>query len=862
MPVKKRLGLKSAKKDKENSNATAHAGSSNTVLDDDNISLISAQSHSHDTSTTNTSINDNNIGVRSRNLGKFRLSRTNDRVFSRRHLSRSPSPSRKMLAAEIAVAAAAREAKGPVAPEPPPPPLEQTPLLMMRFTAKATPELIRLVEDRLRQSGLIIYDTVTSQQEPLFTYLYITAATEALETFAEQIRWMKRTNDTHVVEYFTVATKRQFTAAKTTTTTKKQTQRSLPTLASAEPKVLPGLGGDDLFTSNEWCHLTFRLLDSVEVWSETIRVSPKHNDGGLQELNLINMLQEENTVPPELSTSPLHRSSTMAASRSSSGPLRALRRTGSNDSAVSLQGSSSRRLRHLCRDDEEEESTTTTMAAADNRRRPRRGVMRRTSSMGNSTRDLTSTPMGNNGNRPTFAFPKRQFMHRQESVTLERGSATRRSSCLRHVLEANDYVDVVTPIHWGPARDAIVQKTLQSRHIVPPVQEIRNYYGEDVAFYFAWMGHLASWLVVLGGMGLATQVFRYVREDTVDEDEYTPFYGLFTFLWGVLFLRFWRRHEHRLAYRWGTYSLSLYDKQKALTLRPEFTGVPRISPITGEYETYYPAHKRRIQYGISAVVTCVMLSIAFCMMILSLNMQGYIHPERNPERWNADNHHPFHYPGFAVLSEKGELFDMTHRWKSFIPTLIHVAMIFTLNSVYRVIAEVLTERENHETEASFRDSLILKRFLFEAFDCYVALFYLAFYERDVNRLHMELKTVFNIDTFRRLASECFIPYLVQKVHKWTGSATHKKQKQTITGRKKTKEEGEEIDLSMPPKGTDSRDSVLASSETDTLGGSNIDTSVSRFTSRKPHGIGHPSVEELADEADKDEYVSHSVGSTL
>lgn len=447
-------------------------------------------------------------------------------------------------------------------------------------------------------------------------------------------------------------------------------------------------------------------------------------------------------------------------------------------------------------------------------------------------------------------------MHRQGSSTtkLERvvAPATRRSSCLRHVLEANDYVDVVTPIHWGPARDAIVQKTLQSQHIVPPVQEIRNYYGEDVAFYFAWMGHLASWLVCLGGMGLATQVFRYVREDTVDEDEYTPFYGLFTFLWGVLFLRFWRRHEHRLAYRWGTYSLSLYDKQKALTLRPEFTGVPRISPITGEYETYYPAHKRRIHYGISAVVTCVMLSIAFCMMILSLNMQGYIHPQRNPERWNDDNHHPFHYPGFAVLSEKGELFDMTHQWKSFIPTLIHVAMIFTLNSVYRVIAEVLTERENHETEASYRDSLILKRFLFEAFDCYVALFYLAFYERDVDRLHMELKTVFNIDTFRRLASECFIPYLVQKMHKWTGSATHKKQKQkqkqTVSATKKTKEEEEEIDLSKPLKGA-------SSAETD--GGTNMDTSASQFTCSKPHGIGHPSVELLADEADKDEYVSCS-----
>jgi hypothetical protein len=96
-----------------------------------------------------------------------------------------------------------------------------------------------------------------------------------------------------------------------------------------------------------------------------------------------------------------------------------------------------------------------------------------------------------------------------------------------------------------------------------------------------------------------------------------------------------------------------------------------------------------------------------------------------------------------------------------------------MNYIYRMIAERLTEWENHETVFGFQNSLILKRFLFEAFDCYVALFYLAFYERDVDRLRLELVTIFNVDTFRRLLCECLLPMLIQHVSS-PGQFTHKK----------------------------------------------------------------------------------------
>jgi len=156
------------------------------------------------------------------------------------------------------------------------------------------------------------------------------------------------------------------------------------------------------------------------------------------------------------------------------------------------------------------------------------------------------------------------------------------------------------------------------------------------------------------------------------------------------------------------------------------------------------------------------LTIAFGIMIVSLNVQGYIRPQSNPTRWTNQHPHPFYVASAAQLSELNQWFDASSWWRSMIPVVLHVACIFVLNTIYRHIAEQLTEWENHETQVDHRNSLVLKRFLFEAFDCYVALFYLAFYERNVERLRSELIAVYQIDTLRRLLMECVIPLFLQR----------------------------------------------------------------------------------------------------
>jgi len=358
-------------------------------------------------------------------------------------------------------------------------------------------------------------------------------------------------------------------------------------------------------------------------------------------------------------------------------------------------------------------------------------------------------------------IPYRRRLCASKSDLIAPGEEEHPTQSLRYVLTRAGLVDVVTSLHLTRLKEDIWKKTC-GWGLLPPTHLIQGYYGDEVAFYFGWMGFLTQWLLVPGFLGTCASFYRWYRNDTIDNDEFTPFYGLITFLWAIIFLQFWGRQEYQWSYQWGTL-LNEYERQTYFEVRTEFRGKLRISPVTGRLEVHYPQFKRRLKFAVSAVVTIAMLGVAFTAMIFSLNLQGYIDPKHDPDRWGTGSSHPFYFPSLSKLADPGEFFDANSTIRSLVPVIVHVATIFSLNKIYRVVATHLTEWENHQTLPSYTNSLVLKRFLFEAFDCYVALFYLAFFERNMNKLTSELVSVFNIDTFRRLFLECLTPMIAQRL---------------------------------------------------------------------------------------------------
>jgi hypothetical protein len=165
--------------------------------------------------------------------------------------------------------------------------------------------------------------------------------------------------------------------------------------------------------------------------------------------------------------------------------------------------------------------------------------------------------------------------------------------------------------------------------------------------------------------------------------------------WGLAFIQFWAREESPLVYNWRTSTLEapLDSEMSAFTSRHEFSGELRKSLVTGQMERYYPANIRRLKYVVSALITMAPLAIAYMTTILSLNAQGFIQ-HQHKVHYGEKHEHPFHYPWFVMSADEGAIFDSKSTFCGYIPGVLHVALVIFMNSLYRKLAESLTEWES------------------------------------------------------------------------------------------------------------------------------------------------------------------------
>ena len=80
----------------------------------------------------------------------------------------------------------------------------------------------------------------------------------------------------------------------------------------------------------------------------------------------------------------------------------------------------------------------------------------------------------------------------------------------------------VTAAHSPQERDHILRQCWDPRTPIP-VDQIRDYYGEEVAFYFGGFSSWSHWLRVPAVAGVAVYAHRSYAGHTVATCEWTPF---------------------------------------------------------------------------------------------------------------------------------------------------------------------------------------------------------------------------------------------------------------------------------------------------------------------------------------------------
>ncbi|XP_049268170.1 anoctamin-7-like [Rhipicephalus sanguineus] len=300
-----------------------------------------------------------------------------------------------------------------------------------------------------------------------------------------------------------------------------------------------------------------------------------------------------------------------------------------------------------------------------------------------------------------------------------------------HVLD-DERFSPMAPTAAGTSGDTRAALDHQWRKLVggQPLDSIRDYFGEKISFYFAWVGTFIASLVVPAVIGLGVFFFGVIEKVTSDKDVLkndtnavnytdvnaiiytvdvikaagdtflTPFFAFTVCLWGTVFLEIWKRRQASLAHRWNVDHFSAEEPET-----PQFYGTVAVrDPITGELSWHYPMSHRIAKYCCS-VGFFIMMSIVVLISVLAVTLyQVYM--------YNA-------YCNGETTCE------VVHG--SIVAPMLNTISIMVLGKIYSYAAIQLTEWENHRTRSMYNDALVIKLFAFQFTNTYASLFYTAFF---------------------------------------------------------------------------------------------------------------------------------------
>ncbi|KAK8212590.1 calcium-activated chloride channel-domain-containing protein [Phyllosticta capitalensis] len=218
------------------------------------------------------------------------------------------------------------------------------------------------------------------------------------------------------------------------------------------------------------------------------------------------------------------------------------------------------------------------------------------------------------------------------------------------------------------------------------LDEIRNRFGEKIAYYFAFTQSYFAFLVFPAAFGASCWLLL---------GHFSPIYAVVNALWCIIFTEWWKHQEYDLSIRWGVRGVSAIDSH-----RKDFRAEKEMQdPVTGETIKVFPMKKRFLRQLLQIPFAMLAILILGSLIVTCFGIEIFI-----SEVYNG--------PLKQILV--------------FLPTLILSTGQPVILGILNHFAERLTNYENYETHGSHESALVQKIFVLNFIVSYLPIMLTAF----------------------------------------------------------------------------------------------------------------------------------------
>uniref|UniRef100_A0A8D3AZP9 Anoctamin n=1 Tax=Scophthalmus maximus TaxID=52904 RepID=A0A8D3AZP9_SCOMX len=302
------------------------------------------------------------------------------------------------------------------------------------------------------------------------------------------------------------------------------------------------------------------------------------------------------------------------------------------------------------------------------------------------------------------------------------------------------------PLHNPEQLKDLSEAWYSGNQLAQPLDSVNGYFGSSVAFYFSFLDFYTWSLLAPAILGLSITYFSGRCVDSsfifsVCGDTVSPavsghtVQAVFSMLWSTVFMELWKRRSSSLSYRWGTLHLA----DRFAEPRPGFHGDLGVNPVTGRVEPLFPGWQRDLRM---ALVSLPVVGLFLGLVVLGM-LCFY---------WGEAQVKQLHQDWDSLLSQS----------LVYVPSVLHIVYTNMLATVYKTVAQSLTEYENHREESAYEKHLTAKVLVFTFFNYFAVLFHIAFFKQDVPLLRKRLASLLIVTQLVNQVTEAVIPFLVDR----------------------------------------------------------------------------------------------------